>query len=202
MVAWLPAIIALVLFDSAPSSYYVFLASVYPLQGLFNALVYFRPKYVAERHRMFSSSEGRGSQISTIFFTLKIPRPKRPSIDSIARRASLDSFLRQPTKANNLGSKSKRLEGDYTPKKEECEEADDNLDSDEYPFGMPLESDDDLERNEYGKFVKHLNYEFDQEGKEEIINSEKNIPHNKETNCEAKVSTRFRPDLEFEHLGR
>ncbi len=47
----LPTIVVTVLGAQSPQGYLVFWALLYPLQGICNALIYFRPKYILERRR-------------------------------------------------------------------------------------------------------------------------------------------------------
>ncbi len=82
MVTWIPSIIAILLDDILPEPSVIFLACLFPLQGLFNAIVYFRPKYIAERQRMISDSDRRGSRASTVMNTLKIPTKRRSSTET------------------------------------------------------------------------------------------------------------------------
>lgn len=78
MVAMVPAVLTIVVND-LPGSYLIFVACTRPLQGGFNALVYFRPKYIAERQKMVSTSNARNSRLSSILVTLNMPLPRRSS---------------------------------------------------------------------------------------------------------------------------
>ena len=73
--AWWPWIIAKIL-DVVSGSHSVALfyivAVTYPLQGLYNALLYFRPRYMADRER--NAQDSRRSTISRILYAPSLPR--------------------------------------------------------------------------------------------------------------------------------
>lgn len=81
MAAMIPAIIPIVI-NALPESYIIFVSCIHPLQGAFNALVYFRPKYIADRQKMASRSNVRASRLSSIMITLNVALPKRSSAPS------------------------------------------------------------------------------------------------------------------------
>ncbi len=78
MVAMIPALLSIVVKD-LPESYFIFVACTRPLQGGFNALVYFCPKYIAEQQKMVSTSNTRDSRLSSILLTLNVSLPRRSS---------------------------------------------------------------------------------------------------------------------------
>jgi len=107
MAAWLPAMIALILLERLPSDFFVFLACLYPLQGAFNSIVYFRPKYIANRQRMCSIEGRRGSNVSLILATVNIDLPRRPSAE-LNIRTSKTFIERMPILSNLRGIKFKK----------------------------------------------------------------------------------------------
>jgi len=73
MAVVLPSLFTLV--TTPTPEYIVFMACLHPLQGLFNAFVYFRPKYESERRRIYSSSnptERRATKMSSVLKVLNI----------------------------------------------------------------------------------------------------------------------------------
>mmetsp|Transcript_6121 Transcript_6121/g.12296 ORF Transcript_6121/g.12296 Transcript_6121/m.12296 type:complete len:125 (-) Transcript_6121:210-584(-) len=78
MAAMIPAVITIVI-NALPEPYIIFVSCIHPLQGAFNALVYFRPKYIANRQKMASRSNLRASRLSSILRTLNVSLPKRSS---------------------------------------------------------------------------------------------------------------------------
>mmetsp|Transcript_1181 Transcript_1181/g.2448 ORF Transcript_1181/g.2448 Transcript_1181/m.2448 type:complete len:446 (+) Transcript_1181:65-1402(+) len=85
MAAWLPAIIGLALLRKSPPSYVVFIACMYPLQGFFNALVYFRPKYISQRQQMVPGSTERASRLTSMINTLHLPRASSRNLLILSR---------------------------------------------------------------------------------------------------------------------
>jgi len=83
MAAWWPAIIALIMYEKTPPEYVCFISAVYPLQGAFNALVYFRPKYIAERQRMISTSDRCVSRLSVVLDTVNLPRMSSENLNGL-----------------------------------------------------------------------------------------------------------------------
>mmetsp|Transcript_22470 Transcript_22470/g.47109 ORF Transcript_22470/g.47109 Transcript_22470/m.47109 type:complete len:168 (-) Transcript_22470:370-873(-) len=83
MAALMPAVVTIISED-LPRNFSIFVACAYPMQGAFNALVYFRPKYISERQKMASRSDRRESRVSSILKTLSITPPKRSSASSNA----------------------------------------------------------------------------------------------------------------------
>mmetsp|Transcript_26708 Transcript_26708/g.55055 ORF Transcript_26708/g.55055 Transcript_26708/m.55055 type:complete len:352 (-) Transcript_26708:477-1532(-) len=83
MAALMPAVVTIISED-LPRNFPIFVACAYPMQGAFNALSYFRPKYISERQKMASRSDRRESRVSSILKTLSITPPKRSSASSNA----------------------------------------------------------------------------------------------------------------------
>lgn len=107
MAAWLPAMVALILLERLPSDFFVFLACLYPLQGAFNSIVYFRPKYIANRQRMYSIAGRRSSNVSLILATVNIDLPRRPSAELNIRNSK--TFIeRMPILSSLRGTKFKK----------------------------------------------------------------------------------------------
>ncbi|KAL7460745.1 hypothetical protein ACHAXS_001189 [Conticribra weissflogii] len=92
MAAMIPAIIPIII-NALPEPYIIFVSCIHPLQGAFNALVYFRPKYIAERQKMASRSNLRASRLSSILITLNVSLPRRLSALSSGGRNIPPQFV-------------------------------------------------------------------------------------------------------------
>ncbi len=88
MAAWLPAIIGLALLQKSPPAYVVFIACTFPMQGFFNALVYFRPKYISQRQQMVPGSTERASRLNSMLNTLHLPRVSSRNLLILSRMPS------------------------------------------------------------------------------------------------------------------
>ncbi len=97
----IPAIIPIII-NALPEPYIIFVSCIHPLQGAFNALVYFRPKYIAERQKMASRSNLRASRLSSILITLNVSLPRRLSALSSGGRNIPPQFVDEEvtTKSN------------------------------------------------------------------------------------------------------
>ncbi len=89
MAAWWPPIIALIMYEKTPPEYVCFISAMYPLQGAFNALVYFRPKYIAEQQRMMSTSDSHGRRLSVLLDTVNLPRMSSDNLNGIVLKTPL-----------------------------------------------------------------------------------------------------------------
>lgn len=94
MVTFVPALLASLSF--LPRWYYVFYSCLFPLQGLFNAFVYFRPKYVAERRR--SGASRMGAVVKVLGLGIAVPVRLESSFDVVRK------YMRQKTTATEVSS--------------------------------------------------------------------------------------------------
>ncbi len=79
MAALIPGTLSIIFYD-LPRPFAIFVSCTNPMQGAFNSLVYFRPKYIAERQKMVSNSHRRESRLSSLLNTLNVTLPRRSSV--------------------------------------------------------------------------------------------------------------------------
>ena len=95
IVVYLIVYIPIVIKVSVPISagFYIFYATLFPLQGLLNMIVYFRPKYVHTREKLKEKGE-RQTRIGTMLAVIDlghVPQSMRVSMKKIIRKESTPS---------------------------------------------------------------------------------------------------------------
>ena len=95
IVVYLIVYIPIVIKVSVPISagFYIFYARLFPLQGLLNMVVYFRPKYVHTREKLKEKGE-RQTRIGTMLAVIDLghmPQSMRVSVEKIIRKKSTPS---------------------------------------------------------------------------------------------------------------